>query len=83
MSDKVEIKLNGEPASIESGWTVESLLMHIAENKTGNNVSGNSPRTFGAVAVELNGEIVPRDQFGATQLNQNDAVEVVTLVGGG
>ena len=35
------------------------------------------------VAVELNGEILPKSQYENTYLNDNDSVEVVSFVGGG
>ncbi|HLV85967.1 MAG TPA: sulfur carrier protein ThiS [Candidatus Sulfotelmatobacter sp.] len=35
------------------------------------------------VAVELNREIVPRDQWGNTDLNEGDRLEIVHFVGGG
>lgn len=35
------------------------------------------------VAVELNREIVPRDQWAQTILNKGDRLEVVHFVGGG
>lgn len=35
------------------------------------------------VAVELNRDIVPRDRWGATTLNEGDRLEVVHFVGGG
>ena len=35
------------------------------------------------VAVERNGEIVPRSRFGAMELNDGDALEIVVAVGGG
>jgi sulfur carrier protein len=35
------------------------------------------------VAVELNREIVPRDRWSATRLNQGDRLEIVHFVGGG
>lgn len=35
------------------------------------------------VALERNGEIVPRSQFGAVQLLDGDALEIVVAVGGG
>jgi thiamine biosynthesis protein ThiS len=35
------------------------------------------------VAVELNLDIVPRDRWAATQLNEGDRLEVVHFVGGG
>jgi len=35
------------------------------------------------VAVELNLDIVPRDRWAQTQLNEGDRLEVVHFVGGG
>ena len=35
------------------------------------------------VALERNGEIVPRSQFATTELAQGDALEIVVAVGGG
>ena len=35
------------------------------------------------VALERNGEIVPRSKFGAMELNDGDALEIVVAVGGG
>jgi sulfur carrier protein len=35
------------------------------------------------IALERNGEIVPRSQFGAMELNDGDTLEVVVAVGGG
>jgi thiamine biosynthesis protein ThiS len=35
------------------------------------------------VAIELNREIVPRDQWSATQLHDGDSLEIVHFVGGG
>jgi sulfur carrier protein len=35
------------------------------------------------VAVELNRDVVPRDRWGATTLNEGDRLEVVHFVGGG
>jgi thiamine biosynthesis protein ThiS len=35
------------------------------------------------VAVELNRDIVPRDRWAETQLNQGDRLEIVHFVGGG
>ena len=35
------------------------------------------------VAIELNREIVPRDQWTQTKLNDGDRLEVVHFVGGG
>ena len=35
------------------------------------------------VAIELNREIVPRDQWAATNLSHGDRLEIVHFVGGG
>ncbi len=35
------------------------------------------------VAVELNRNIVPRDQWAATNLSEGDQLEIVQFVGGG
>jgi sulfur carrier protein len=35
------------------------------------------------VAVELNREIAPRDQWAATELHEDDRLEIVHFVGGG
>jgi sulfur carrier protein len=35
------------------------------------------------VAVELNGEILPRDRFDEQQINEGDRLEIVHFVGGG
>jgi thiazole synthase len=62
--------LNGQPRSFPSPCTVTQLLESL----------GQSHRP---VAVEVNREVVPAAQHGAKNLNDGDAVEVVTLVGGG
>ncbi|MFZ1132476.1 MAG: sulfur carrier protein ThiS [Terriglobales bacterium] len=35
------------------------------------------------VAIELNREIVPRDQWAETELHEGDRLEIVHFVGGG
>jgi sulfur carrier protein len=36
-----------------------------------------------AIAVEVNGEILQRDRYGARTLGDGDVVEIVRMVGGG
>jgi sulfur carrier protein len=64
------ILLNGEPLTVEPGMSVGALLERL-------NLS-NSP-----CAVEVNRELVPRASHPSRVLAEGDAVEVVTLVGGG
>lgn len=35
------------------------------------------------IAVEKNGEIIPKSKYDTTILSENDLIEVVTFVGGG
>ena len=37
----------------------------------------------GRIAIELNGEIVPKNQFYQQQLNSGDKIEIVQAIGGG
>ena len=68
--DTLAIVVNGESRQIAPGSTVLELLASL----------GRHPRT---VAVELNGEILPRDQYGARVLQGDDRLEVVHFVQGG
>lgn len=65
-----EIFLNGEPRQMAEGATLLDLLAGL----------GRDPRT---VAVERNGEIVRRPDYGATRLAPGDRLEVVHFVQGG
>src|SRR6266568_7618835 len=64
------ITLNGEPRSFPASLTVSQLLESLGQARR-------------PVAVEVNREVVPAAQHGARKLDEGDAVEVVTLVGGG
>jgi thiamine biosynthesis protein ThiS len=66
----VDLTLNGEPRRLPAGATVLDLLAAV----------GRDPR---AVAVECNGEIVRRADYGGTFLGSGDRVEVVHFVQGG
>jgi len=66
----LEVVLNGEPHRIPEGATVADLVSGL----------GRDPRT---VAVERNGELVPRARFGETRLGDGDRLEVVHFVQGG
>ena len=66
----LEIILNGEPHRLPAGATVLDLVTGL----------GRDPRT---VAVERNGEIVRRPEYGGTLLAAGDRLEVVHFVQGG
>src|SRR5262245_23323326 len=66
----IEITLNGEPSALPRPMSIQELI----ETK------GLDARK---VAVEVNREVVPKAQHGERRLQAGDAVEIVTLVGGG
>ncbi|MDP9237255.1 MAG: sulfur carrier protein ThiS [Chloroflexota bacterium] len=35
------------------------------------------------VAVAINGDVIPKDQYEAAEIREGDAIEVVRMVGGG
>lgn len=66
----IKLSINGKVQSLESGADVARLLEAL-------DMSGKR------VAVERNGEIVPRSQYSNTRLSEGDALEIVVAVGGG
>lgn len=66
----MDIQLNGEPRDCATGTTITTLLHGegLAERR---------------VAVEVNGEIVPRSRHATTALQGGDRVEIVHALGGG
>ncbi len=66
----IEIILNGAPRQFANPLSVAELL--AAEGLAGKRV-----------AVERNGEIVPKSQHAATPLVAGDRLEIVVAVGGG
>ncbi|MEO6104681.1 MAG: sulfur carrier protein ThiS [Pseudoxanthomonas sp.] len=66
----MQIQLNGEARQSSPDTTITSLLE--AEGLAGRRV-----------AVEVNGEIVPRGQHATRRLHDGDCVEIVHALGGG
>ena len=66
----IRLTVNGQPAELTEGITVAALLASM-------DTAGKR------VAVERNGEIVPRSQHAATVLAAGDRLEIVIAVGGG
>ena len=64
------IRINGNDRPLERATSVADLVRELAlEGKR--------------IAVELNGEIVPRSRYAETRLADGDRLEVVGAVGGG
>jgi sulfur carrier protein len=67
----MQIIVNGKPKQFEiSSMTIADLVAEL-------NIVGKR------IAVECNGEIVPKSQYAASQLTDGDKLEVVGAVGGG
>lgn len=67
---ELPLALNGEAHRVPAGSTVLDLVASL----------GRDPRT---VAVERNGDLVPRARFADTALAAGDRLEVVHFVQGG
>ena len=63
------VKINGEELNIVGKTVAEYLVTTSYDPKR--------------IAVERNGDIVPKAQYGETVLKDGDSVEVVSFVGGG
>lgn len=66
----MKIKLNGEEKVIANGLSIAGLLNSLKLN-------------IGAVAVEINGDIIRKPYYENTDLKEGDIIEIVHLVGGG
>jgi len=66
----IQLSVNGQVQRLEPGANVARLLeaLELAGKR---------------VAVEKNGEIVPRGRYADTRLAEGDALEIVVAVGGG
>lgn len=66
----ISLTINGEPAELPQPMTVAALLRarDLADKR---------------VAVERNGEIVPKSQHPSTAVQAGDRIEIVVAVGGG
>ena len=66
---RMQVSVNGQIEEIEA-QSLESYL--------------NSKLLLGRrIAVELNGEIVPKSQFSSVMLVEGDVLEIVHVIGGG
>jgi sulfur carrier protein len=66
----IQIIINGQSRRLSSAITCEQLLADMA-------------LTGKRIAIERNGEIVPRGRYSETQLADGDNLEIVVAVGGG
>ena len=66
----IELHVNGEARSFSAPLTLDQLVEML-------DLAGKR------IAVERNGEIVPKSQHAETQLASGDRLEIVVAVGGG
>jgi len=66
------LQVNGEPRELPDGTTVAQLVAALPGTPEGR-----------GVAVALDGEVVPRASWGATELRDGASVEIVVAVQGG
>ncbi len=66
---KILVKINGEEQAVE-GQTVAEYLEKAGYSRN-------------RVAVEKNGEILPKAEYDSAVLEDGDVIEVVSFVGGG
>ena len=64
------IQLNGEQREVRDGVSVADLLISLKVAK-------------GSVAVEVNGEVLPKDNYAEHELSAADVLEIVKFMGGG
>ncbi len=72
MSDQesIQVQVNGKEREVQSGLSVHELVESLELNPL-------------LIVVELNREILSRDQFKDIQISEGDTVELVHFVGGG
>lgn len=66
----MEVIINGDQHLIDSSNSLMDLLVSLE-------------MTQRQIAVELNGEIIPKSTFEQQQLSDGDKIEIVQAIGGG
>lgn len=66
----MRVTVNGDDHDLPEGTTVRGLIERL-------------DLTGGPVAVERNGDVVPRADHASAALSEGDVVEIVHFVGGG
>lgn len=69
-SGSIQVHVNGKEREVQSGLSVHELVESFDLNPL-------------LIVVELNREILARDQFKDVRISDGDAVELVHFVGGG
>ena len=67
----MKLKVNGEVRTVADRCKVQQLLVQLGLDQQG------------PVAVERNGQVVPRARHHEVELAEGDVIEIVHFVGGG
>tara|TARA_A100001015_G_C14996160_1_gene716301 strand:- start:1068 stop:1271 length:204 start_codon:yes stop_codon:yes gene_type:complete len=65
-----KIQINGKKVAIKQNFSILEMLRKYKLNRT-------------KVAIELNGKILPQNQYNKKKLKKNDKIEIVQFIGGG
>ena len=66
----IAVTLNGQTRKLKESLSLQTYLQELGVVEQ-------------AVAIAINGEVVPRSSYSVRILREGDAVEVVRMVGGG
>ncbi|HUZ89588.1 MAG TPA: sulfur carrier protein ThiS [Candidatus Acidoferrales bacterium] len=66
----IRLQVNGHQVDLEAPLSILAYLGQIGANPN-------------SLAVELNGQILPRDGYSSTEFKTGDRVEIIRMVGGG
>ncbi|MCH7815833.1 MAG: sulfur carrier protein ThiS [Proteobacteria bacterium] len=66
----MQVIVNGNAQELEANSNLRQLLQKMGIGK-------------GRIAIEINGEIVPRNTFPRLILQSGDSIEIVQAIGGG
>jgi len=68
---EMQVRINGKDTEIQESVSIVDYLTSIGFDKQ---VS---------IAVAINGEIIPKEEYGEIHLKNGDSMEVVRAIGGG
>ncbi len=66
----IAITVNGKRRTLVAELSLQDLLQDLG-------------MTEGRIAVEVNGNIIPRSQFSSQRISNLDSIEIVQAIGGG
>jgi sulfur carrier protein len=69
-SKTILITLNGNKQVISPNLSIEDLVNLLKLDKN-------------LIAVEVNGNIIRKNEYSSYKINENDEIEILTLIGGG